>query len=213
MPAPKNQIPDYTHYRLPGPFQNNPLNARGPSAVGPKIISSAPNTLQNGHSAAVTGRPENSTVAQEIHPSTESYLSALGRMPPSLLPGYAPSHNTALPVYANSAPPVASTMPIYQPTVVTSMNCMPGQAAGIAAVPPANDLGNVAQQLLACRNHAPAQNSLGDGGNNLNSAILAMILESRRQRILTTNTSGGLDNQELLSSISRRNMFERPNSS
>ncbi|KAL7525974.1 hypothetical protein ACHAXR_001245, partial [Thalassiosira sp. AJA248-18] len=199
LSTPKNQLPDYTNYRLPLSFKGSPHAIKGhhSAAVKPSQVHQPHRNVAAAASAGKGILPESellpSHAAASLPPPPQDsldYLSALSRLPPAVSSRYS---TTQVPVSA--APPGVSDqarrypsfmLTNYQPPVITSMNRLPSLTASnpcVPSAPSASDLGEVAQQLLACRaNNVSSQISLGDGSNNqLNAAILSMIMDSRRR--------------------------------
>eukprot|EP00571_Detonula_confervacea_P008333 CAMPEP_0172326148 /NCGR_PEP_ID=MMETSP1058-20130122/55721_1 /TAXON_ID=83371 /ORGANISM="Detonula confervacea, Strain CCMP 353" /LENGTH=347 /DNA_ID=CAMNT_0013042857 /DNA_START=22 /DNA_END=1065 /DNA_ORIENTATION=+ len=226
MSTPKNQLPDYTKYQLPVSIHQDSQH----SAKGHHSMASMPVPVHQPHrnvaaaaAAVKSALPESNFLPAHIKgpmppPSLESlnYLSTFGHMPPAAPPSYVAAHNAVSQMPISSAPPILSDqarrypsfiLTNYQPSVVTSMNYPLAPSAGNPNVPFANDLGELAQQLLGSRQNPPSPNQLGaDGSSNLDDAILAMIIDSRRRDPPTSNNGTGLS-QELLSALVRRNLL------
>jgi hypothetical protein len=251
--TPKNQLPDYTNYQLPMALGDNAAAA----AKAGEGLSPVHQPNQMGAGAPGIDMLPAHLKATLPPPAPQGqegldYLSALGRLPPGMpqrgygAPGAQaplgadPSRSYQNFIMANYAqPPMVGSssvpgMPGMPGMNMGSMNRLPGIPGNGAQGP--NDLGDVAQQLLACRSNA------GQGGdnNNLNAAILSMIMDSRRQEGAAPNANAAaanaaaaqaaaatgasssgtpnassaganaamnLSNQDLLSAIARRNLF------
>lgn len=200
--TPKNQLPDYTNYQLPmAAGDNGAAAAKAGGGLSPvhqpnQMGAPAPGLLGPGSDLLPphlkASLPPPAPQGQE----GLDYLSALGRLPPGMPQrGYAPPgaqaplgadpsrsyQNFIMANYAqpnmvgSSSLPGMPGMNMNPGMPGMNMNRLPGIPGNNAQGP--NDLGDVAQQLLACRTNA------GQGGdnNNLNAAILSMIMDSRRQ--------------------------------
>mmetsp|Transcript_41408 Transcript_41408/g.72790 ORF Transcript_41408/g.72790 Transcript_41408/m.72790 type:complete len:238 (-) Transcript_41408:55-768(-) len=235
MATPKNQLPDYTNYQMPVSFHQDSLHSttKGPHATAKLVPVHQPHRNVAAAVGAATvkgGLPESKLLPAHIQapmppppPGTLEYLAALSRMPPPpVAPRYFYPHNAVLPVPTHHVPPPpivsdqARRYPSFiltnynQPPPVTSMNPLPVYSAD-PSIPPSNDLGEVAQQLMAYRNQTPPQPqmSLGDGNNHLNAAILARLMDSRRLGNPPANNGVGLNSQDLLSAIALQNFLRQ----
>ena len=234
MSTPKNQLPDYTNYQLPSAAvdhsSSRTANGLHTSTMLPVPVHQPHHNHNVAAAAAAAGLRESTLLSASSKappPPSLDYLSTLGRMHPAVPQRYPAAYNSTLLQF-----PVSSSLPHmamasdqsrnypsfmltnYQPSAVSSMGHfqLPGMSAGNPNVPPANGndlgLGEVAQQLLACRNNnPPSPTSLGDGNSNLNSALLAMIMDSRRRGTTPASNSGTGLSQELLAAIARRNIY------
>lgn len=227
LATPKNQLPDYTNYQLPVSLGDAPnaaahqphLNMNlGNAAAGPGSELLPPHLK----ASLSTGSPQEGL----------DYLTALGRLPQATAAGAPRGYGAAAQAPMGQVPQMGADqgrrggyppfmLNNYHPSAVPSMNHrMPSgfQGANPSSAPAGSDpLGDVAQQLLSCRNNASqSQGSAGDGGNNnLNSAILAMIMDSRNRDTPNSSNNGvsALNNDDLLSAIARRNLFQGPKTS
>lgn len=225
LSTPKNQLPDYTKYQLPVSCHQDSLQAaKSRSAASMPVPVHQPR--RNVAAAAVKGAlPQSNFLPAHMRglmpppPESLNYLSTLGqKMPPVGPPSYAAAHNAVSQMPVSSVPPIHSDqarrypsfiLTNYQPSVATSMNYPPAPSAVNPNATLTNDLGELAQQLLTSRNNPPSPNQLGaDRSNNLDEAILAMIMDSRRRDTSTSNNGVGLS-QELLAAIVRRNLFSQ----
>lgn len=75
-----------------------------------------------------------------------------------------------------------------------------------------NDTGEVAMQLLACRNAAPSRKSITERSDDINRSIyirLALMMESRDRSTSYAKQSLGLPGQDLTATIAQRDLFQR----
>ena len=202
VPTSKDQLPDYTKYQLPS----------SPQIAGGHATTIAINSLPANHNAVAAAAMNGGIATSELvlpnsvrppqslpNPDRLDYLSTLaGRLPLAFHPMYFAAHNAPLPAADGSASSsvVADQSRVYQqglpltnyPPGVTPASLLQHQA--LAGSNPPNspyEVGEVAQQLIACRNNPTSQNPIGRWDNNIDNAILEYIRDSRRQNVPTPN--------------------------
>ncbi len=201
LPTSKDQLPDYTKYQLP----SSPQTASG------HATTIAMNSLPANHDVVAAAAMNGGIATSEFllsnsmrppqslpNPDRLDYLSTLaGRLPPALHPRYFAAHNTPLqaPDGSASSSVVTDQSRVYQqalpltnyPPGVTSASLLQHQALVGGNPNPPYEVGEVAQQLIACRNNPSSQNPNGHWDNNIDTAILEFIMDSRRQNVATPN--------------------------
>jgi hypothetical protein len=207
LPRSKDQLPDYTKYQLP----SSPQTAHGHATTMGMNALTVHQSHHNVMAAAAMngGMTTSDFISLNSMRPTQSlsdrldYLSTLaGRFPPALHPRYFAAHNTPLPAPSSGVGPsssvVADQSRVFQPPMplmnfpagATPASLLQHQAlAGGNPNHPSGvyEVGEVAQQLIACRNNPSSQNPIGHWDNNIDTAILEYIRESRRQHVPTPN--------------------------
>ncbi len=224
--TPKDQLPDYTKYQLP----SSPQTGNGLATA----LNSLP-VLQSHHNAMAAAAIKGGITTSDFlaahsmrppppppHPPPPDrldYLSTLaGRLPPAIPQRYFAPHNTLMQAPAGVTSSIVSDQSrIYQPLAM--MNYPPGVSpasllqpqtlAGGNPNPPqgAYDVGEVAQQLIACRNNSSSQNPMGHWDSNIDSAILEYIRDSRRQNVPSPNVNSVGLRQDVMSAMARRDFY------
>jgi hypothetical protein len=220
--ASKDQLPDYTKYQLPSSPQT--VNGHATAMNSLPVLQSHHDVME---AAAIKGGIATSEfLAHSMRhphpphpPDRLDYLSTLaGRLPPALPQRYFAPHNTPLQAPSGGASSMVSDQSrMYQPMSLTNYPLGVSPAgllqhqtlAGGNPNPPqgAYDVGEVAQQLIACRNNLSSQNPIGHWDSNIDSAILEYIRDSRRQSVPTPNINSVGLRQDVLSTMARRDFY------
>ena len=209
VPTSKGQLPDYTKYQLP----SSPQTDNGhPTAVNPlPVLPSHHNAVA---AAAIKGGLATSDFLSSHsmrppppHPDRLDYLSTLaGRLPPVLPPRCFAAHNAPLQAPDGNASSIVSDQSrMYQASLLQHQALL---AAGNPNPPPGGyGIGEVAQQLIACRNNPSSQNPMRHWDSNIDTAIIEYIRDSYRQGIPTPNFNSVGLRQDVISAMARRDFY------
>ena len=226
----KNQVPDYTNYQLPNAFNSaDPKSSQHTHVAKPSPVRQQPRQNVAAVAAAPNGLPMGGNPHGAVRPPDSlDYLAALRGIHTGANYG-----RQSLPASLTGVPPgyphpslIASN---FQPAMATSMGLFPGYAqGGNNNARSFNDMDLA--QLLQRRQNSPPQGSgqggQGGDGSNLNSAILSMIMDSRRRGEARAPQAAGpaapvaapvppqetpataaMSNEELLAALAKRNLL------
>lgn len=234
---PKNKLPDYTKYTIPPCHQDAMQAAKIQSTASKLVPVHQPHRNVAAATVAVKGTlPKPGTFSPAHHyghmapppPESVNYLSALGQMPPAVPPYYTAVHNAVSRMPVSSVPPILSDQgrrypsfiltnyqpSVIQPSAVTSMNYLPVPLTSNPRASLTHDFGELArQQLLTPENNLPSPNQPRDRSSNIEEAILAMIMDSRRRDNPASSNGVALSEEILAAIVQRNNLFPQGPSS